>query len=61
LLSDDDLLVIAPYGLEDLFAGRCRHNPARVSAAFYEQRLGGQALACALAEPGYEHAQQRVT
>lgn len=39
LLDDDDLLVVAPYGLDDLLEGVCRHNPARVSAAFYEQRL----------------------
>jgi hypothetical protein len=39
LLNDDDMLVIAPHGLDDLLDGICRHNPTRVSAAFYEQRL----------------------
>jgi hypothetical protein len=38
LLADDDLLVIAPYGLTDLFGCVCRHNPARVSRDFYERR-----------------------
>jgi hypothetical protein len=39
LLPDDDLVVVAPYGLEDLFGLVCRHNDARVPKAFYEQRL----------------------
>jgi hypothetical protein len=39
LLPDDDLVVVAPYGLEDLFGLVCRHNPERVSRAFYESRL----------------------
>jgi hypothetical protein len=39
LLDDDDLLVVAPYGVDDLFGCVCRHNPARVSAAFYERRV----------------------
>ena len=42
LVGDDDLLVVAPYGLDDLFGGTCRHNPTRVSAAFYEQRLAAK-------------------
>lgn len=42
LLADDDLLVVAPHGLEDLFACVCRHNPTRVSAQFYEQRVAGK-------------------
>jgi uncharacterized protein len=39
LLSDDDLLVVAPYGLDDLFGCVCRHNPARVSVSFYVRRV----------------------
>ena len=39
LLADDDMRVVAPHGLDDLFACVCRHNPARVSAAFYERRV----------------------
>ena len=39
LLEDDDILVVAPHGLEDLLGGVCRHNPTRVSASFYEQRV----------------------
>ena len=39
LLDDDELLVVAPYGLDDLFGCVCRHNPARVPAAFYERRV----------------------
>jgi uncharacterized protein len=31
--------VIAPHGLEDLFAMRVRRNPARVSPATYAQRI----------------------
>ena len=61
LLSDDDLLVIAPHGLEDLFGGPCRHNPTRVSAAFYEQRLAAKHWPARWPNLRYEHAQQRVT
>jgi hypothetical protein len=39
LLPDDELLVVAPHGLEDLFGLVCRHNTTRVSQALYEQRL----------------------
>jgi uncharacterized protein len=39
LLGDDDLLVVAPHGLDDLLGCVCRHNPARVSASFYERRV----------------------
>lgn len=38
LLDDDDLLIIAPHGLDDLLNGVCRHNPTRVSADFYAKR-----------------------
>jgi hypothetical protein len=39
LLPDDELLVVAPHGLDDLLGCVCRHNPTRVSASFYEQRV----------------------
>ncbi len=35
LLPDDEILVVAPHGLDDLFACVCRHNPTRVTAAYY--------------------------
>ena len=39
-LDDDDRLhVIAPYGLEDLFAMVVRRNPARVSVETYRRRI----------------------
>ncbi|MBD9485352.1 nucleotidyltransferase family protein [Pseudomonas sp. PDM14] len=37
--ADDRLQVIAPHGLDDLFALRVRHNPTRVGVAIYNQRL----------------------
>jgi uncharacterized protein len=37
------MLVVAPHGLDDLFDCICRHNPTRVSAAFYEQRVAAKA------------------
>jgi uncharacterized protein len=39
LEGNDDLLVVAPYGLDDLFGLVCRHNPKRVSASFYARRV----------------------
>lgn len=43
-LDDDDALhVIAPYGLDDLFAMRVRRNPARVSVETYRQRTAQKA------------------
>jgi hypothetical protein len=42
LLDDDDMLVVAPYGLDDLLGGVCRHNPTRVSAAYYRNRLSAK-------------------
>jgi hypothetical protein len=38
LLEDDDILVVAPHGLDDLLAGVCRHNPTRVSSSFFRER-----------------------
>ncbi len=37
--GDDDLRIVAPYGLDDLFGLVCRHNPARVPASFYARRV----------------------
>jgi uncharacterized protein len=39
LLADDSFVVVAPHGLDDLLGCVCRHNPTRVSADFYEQRV----------------------
>lgn len=39
LQADDSLRIIAPYGLEDLFAMRIRRNPLRVSVETYRQRV----------------------
>jgi uncharacterized protein len=39
LLADDDMLVVAPYGLGDLLGCVCRHNPARVPASFHRRRV----------------------
>lgn len=36
--AHDHLHVIAPFGLDDLFAGRIRRNPAPVSVETYRQR-----------------------
>jgi hypothetical protein len=36
------MLVVAPYGLDDLLGGVCRHNPTRVSAAYYRDRLSAK-------------------
>jgi hypothetical protein len=39
-LDDDDLLrVVAPHGLNDLFAMRVRRNAASVGAEIYHQRI----------------------
>lgn len=37
--ADDSLKVIAPHGLEDLFAMIVRRNPVRVSVETYRQRV----------------------
>ena len=39
LLSDDDLLVVAPHGLDDLLDGICRHNGTLLPAELYEYRV----------------------
>lgn len=56
LLGDDDVLVVAPYGLDDVLGGICRHNPTRVTAAFYEQRLAAKAWRARWPSLQYEHA-----
>lgn len=40
LRSDDRLEVIAPHGLDDLFAMVVRRNPVRASVEIYRQRVG---------------------
>lgn len=37
--TDDSLHVVAPYGLEDLFEMRVRHNPRRVSVESFARRV----------------------
>ena len=45
-LEDGDAIrVIAPHGLEDLFALRVRHNPARADIDTYRQRLTSKRFA----------------
>lgn len=39
LREDDSIDVIAPYGLDDLFAMVVRRNPARVSVEAYRKRI----------------------
>lgn len=43
--ADDALHVIAPHGLDDLFAMVVRRNPARVSLATYRERVAGKRYA----------------
>lgn len=45
LEPDDALTVIAPLGLEDLFAGIVRHNPVRCSAEHFHARVAAKRLA----------------
>jgi len=45
LEADDRLTLLAPLGLEDLFAGVVRRNPARVRAATYLQRIASKRYA----------------
>jgi uncharacterized protein len=42
LLAGDELEIVAPYGLDDLLGGVVRHNPARVSAAFFAERVAAK-------------------
>ncbi|MGV7206645.1 nucleotidyltransferase family protein [Oxalobacteraceae bacterium A2-2] len=42
-LNDDDSMgIVAPHGLDDLFALRVRHNPARADAATFQQRVAAK-------------------
>jgi hypothetical protein len=45
LADDDAIRVIAPHGLDDLFAMVVRRNPARVSVATYRERVAGKRYA----------------
>lgn len=42
LLDDGEMLVVAPFGLDDLLGCVCRHNPTRVSASFYARRVAAK-------------------
>jgi len=42
LSPQGEIAVLAPYGLDDLFALTVRHNPTRVSVAQYRQRLAAK-------------------
>jgi hypothetical protein len=37
--QDEDLVIVAPLGLDDLLGLVCRRNPARVSIAEYQRRV----------------------
>lgn len=39
LNAEESIRVVAPHGLEDLFALRVRHNPLRASTSTYQQRV----------------------
>ena len=43
--SAGDITVIAPHGLEDLFALRVRHNPARASVTVFNARVASKRFA----------------
>lgn len=45
LESDDDLVIVAPLGLDDLLDLVHRRNPARVSVEEYERRLATKRIA----------------
>ncbi|MDB5908255.1 MAG: nucleotidyltransferase family protein [Massilia sp.] len=36
---NDSIEIIAPYGLDDLFSLRLRHNPSRASAEVFKERM----------------------
>ncbi|BEV71208.1 nucleotidyltransferase family protein [Paludibacterium sp. THUN1379] len=42
LTAQDDIELLAPHGLEDLFALRIRHNPVRASLADFRRRLASK-------------------
>jgi hypothetical protein len=45
LNENDDLTVVAPYGLSDLLGMVHRRNPARVTGKEYERRLATKRIA----------------
>jgi uncharacterized protein len=45
LLDDDNIQVIAPCGLEDLFGLVCRRNPRRVTLEQYKRRVKSKQIA----------------
>ncbi len=45
LRDDDSIAVIAPHGLDDLFALVVRHNPLRASAEMFRERVVSKRLA----------------
>jgi hypothetical protein len=45
LTADDELIVHAPLGFDDLFAMVHRRNPARVTVAEYERRIASKQIA----------------
>jgi uncharacterized protein len=45
LLDGDELQVVAPCGLDDLFGLVCRRNPRRVSVGHYRRRLRDKRVA----------------
>jgi hypothetical protein len=42
--GNESIGVVAPYGLDDLFGLRVRHNPLRASVATYRQRVESKRL-----------------
>jgi len=45
LTPQDQIEVLAPFGLDDLFNMHVRHNPARASAETYRQRVRAKRFA----------------
>lgn len=44
-LADDNLMIVAPCGLSDLFAMICRRNPRRVTSEIFRKRLVDKRIA----------------
>jgi hypothetical protein len=44
LEADDSLTIVAPFGLEDLFAMVFRHNPGRVTAESFNRRAASKRI-----------------
>ncbi|WP_067953299.1 nucleotidyltransferase family protein [Ferroacidibacillus organovorans] len=44
LLDNDELLMVAPCGMNDLFEMVCRRNPRRVTEQIFEQRLADKQI-----------------